>query len=116
MQEKIYYFMMEAAPGEGSEEAGECGGAFINCWVKADNEDAARIMARKYVEEENWVLIQEEESNLAERSFYADDPETLACYDEACEYGLSAAFYMWPPGRSKTELKSQAFHESIFYQ
>ena len=23
MQEKIYYFMMEAAPGEGSEEAGE---------------------------------------------------------------------------------------------
>ena len=101
LTKKIYYFMMEAVPGEGSEDALACGGAFINCWVKAENEDAARKIARKYVEDENWVFIKEEEANPAERSFYADDPETLACYDEACEYGLSAAFYMWPPDDQK---------------
>ena len=101
LPEKIYYFMMEAMPGENSEEARDCGGAFINCWVKAENEDVARKSARKYVEEENWVLIKEEESFPAERDLYADDPETLECYDEACEYGFSAAFYMWPRDNEK---------------
>ena len=98
---KIYYIMMEAVPGEGNEDALDCGGAFINCWVKAENKDAARSIAQKYLEDENWVFVKEEESNLAQRSYYADDPDALECFDEACEFGLSAAFYMWPPENEK---------------
>lgn len=101
MPEHVYYFMMEAVPGESNKDDGDCGGAFINCWVRAENEEAARVKARKYVEEENWTLIKEEEAFPARRNDYADDPETLECYDEACEYGLSAVFYMWPQGRDE---------------
>ncbi len=96
MLESVFYFMMEAVPSEDNETDRDCGGAFINCWVKAENEDAARIIARKYVKDENWVFIKEEESSRAERGFYTDEPEALACFDEACECGLSAVFYMWP--------------------
>ena len=99
MPETVFYFMMEAVPGAGTEEARDCGGAFINCGVKAENEETARRKARRYVEEENWTFLREKDAFIARREFYADEPESLECFDEAREYGLSAAFYMWPKGR-----------------
>ena len=99
MPENVFYFMMEAFPGESNEEDRDCGGAFINCFVRAEDEETARRKARRYVEETNWTFLREEDAFIARRDLYADDPETLECFDEALKYGLSAAFYMWPKGQ-----------------
>ena len=32
----------------------------------------------------------------AQRQSYIDLPDSLECYDEACEIGLSAVFNTWP--------------------
>ncbi len=92
----IYYFMIEAVPCEDNAERLEYGSAFINCWVKAETEKAALAKAKAYVAEEKWEFKNIEEMFPARREWYLDEPESLACFDEAQQYGLSAIFYTWP--------------------
>jgi len=92
----IYYIMIEAVPRSDNPESRELGGAYINCWVKAATQKEALIKAREYVDWENWIFIKTEDVFIAQRHFYFDEPASLECYDEACESGISAAFYTWP--------------------
>ena len=92
----VYYFMIEAVPCADSEERLSCGGAYINCWVKAETEKAALAKVMNYAAEEKWTCKNVEEVFPARREMYLDEPESLAGFDEAQRYGLSAIFYTWP--------------------
>ena len=92
----IYYIMIEATPNSSNPESKEYGGAYINCWVKATTQREALKKAKEYIREENWAFIKTEDIWIAQRQNYFDLPESLVCYDEACETGLSAIFYTWP--------------------
>ena len=92
----VYYLMMEAVPKPDNPEGRELGGAYVNCWVKADSQTEAQARAKEYIEAENWACLQTEEVSPARREAYLDEPESLACFDEAVERGISAVFYAWP--------------------
>ena len=92
----IYYLMIIAVPRSTNPEIMEFGGAYVNCWVKAATPEDAIDRAREYIEQENWVFLKAEEMWAAQRCFYINLPDSLACFDEACKYGLSAIFNTWP--------------------
>lgn len=92
----IFYFMIEAAPNRNNPESKKFGGAYINCWVKAETQKDAFIRVKKYIDEENWMFIKTEDIFIAQRHLYIDKPDSLDCYDEACKNGISAIFHTWP--------------------
>jgi len=49
----------------------------------------------EYIDNENWKSIKVKDSFIAKRDLYIDDPDSLECYDEASENGISAIFYTW---------------------
>ncbi len=92
----VYFFMLEAVPCENNPESEYLGGAFVNCWVKAETMENAFDEAVKYLEIQGWEFIRIEDEYITERERYFDMPKSLECYDEACEYGASGIFYTYP--------------------
>lgn len=91
----IFYLLIEAKPHANNNESKEFAGAFVNCWVKANDEKTALKRAEEYIDFEGWEIIHIEEIYLSKRDYYIDDPESESCYDLACEYGESAVFNCW---------------------
>ena len=92
----IYYLMIEAIPCRNNPESKELGGAFVNCWVKASTQKDALKRVQEFIKNENWIFMKVEDIWEAQRQSYIDLPDSLECYDEACEIGLSAVFNTWP--------------------
>ena len=92
----IYYLMIEAIPYRNNPESKEFGGAFVNCWVKASAQEDALKRVQEFIKNENWIFMKVEDIWEAQRQSYIDLPDSLECYDEACEIGLSAVFNTWP--------------------
>ena len=95
---KIYYFMIHAVPKEDNPESEECIGAYVNCWVKGLTHFTALKKAKKYIVSEGWTATNIEDAYITERERYIGDPDSsqsLECYDEACEYGVSGIFYTY---------------------
>jgi hypothetical protein len=84
--------MMEIIPAKDTDESV---GAFANCFVKESSIDEAVITARKYIEEQNWIVKNIEETAEVNREEYVNDIESLEAYDNANKYGVSAVFYTW---------------------
>ena len=92
----IYYLMIEAIPYRNNPESKEFGGAFVNCWVKASTQKDALKRVQEFIKNENWIFMKVEDIWEAQRQSYIDLPDSLECYDAACEIGLSAVFNTWP--------------------
>ena len=92
----IYYVMVEGAPNRNNPESKECGGGYINCWVKADTPEDAVKKVKEYIHEENWDFVKTEDIYSVQRERYLDELDSLECYDNAVQYGLDAIFYIWP--------------------
>lgn len=92
----IYYLMVEAVPHRSNPESQEYGGAYVNCWVKADTPYDALNKVKEYICEQNWVFCQTEDMFTVQREQYDDEPDSLECYDNALQYGFDAVFYTWP--------------------
>jgi hypothetical protein len=88
--------MFEAIPLSNNPEFLEFGGAYINCWVKGNNETVAYNNAKNYINEEGWKIISIEEKFIAQRSQYEDDSESLECFEQAVSIGIGALFHTWP--------------------
>lgn len=92
----IYYLLAEAVPDSSNPESREFGGAYISCWIQAETKEEAISRANAYIREENWRFVDSPELFIARKQFYANEPDSARCYDEACEYGISAMFHTWP--------------------
>jgi len=92
---QIYYFMLEAYPCSNNPEFKKHKGAYINCWVKAKSFSEAYDKVIDYLAWEKWELKHIEDSFIANREQYLNIPESLDCYDYACEHGINAIFYLY---------------------
>lgn len=54
---EIYYLLLEAKPCISNEERKEADGAYINCWIKAEDEAAAKDTAVEYIAAQGWEMI-----------------------------------------------------------
>ncbi len=93
----VYYIFLEGRPLPNNEESDEYAGAYINCWVNSNDEASAKEKALKYIhDEEGWQVLNIEDIQLVNCERYAEEPDSLACFNKAVDGGIGAAFFTWP--------------------
>lgn len=93
---RIYYLLIEGKPYTSNKESKEVAGGFINCWIKANDEATAEERAIKYINNQEWEVLNIEEIFVAHRERYLDEPDSLECFEQAVSCGIGSIFYTWP--------------------
>jgi hypothetical protein len=88
--------MVEATPTQEHDEFDDIGGAFINCWIRTDNEDTAIKIASKTLKKHCWKILKIEDSFAVTAERYEDEPDSLECFNEALKEGESYIINEWP--------------------
>lgn len=92
----MFWFLISAKPNPGTPRFGECGGAYVSCWINFALRDGAELLARHYIEAEGWKVLNVEEWNLSKREHYEDEEESLQYFLEAENDGASFVFHEYP--------------------
>lgn len=92
----LYYFQYETRPIPDSEINDGIGGAFVNCWIQSDSGVDAAQLAEQAVYDNELEIIEVMEARSVTRSFYRDNEEGLAHFDEAERAGQCIIIYTWP--------------------
>jgi hypothetical protein len=101
--DELFFLAMEARPGPEAEEFGEAGGAFVNCWVDADDLRAAERRAVALIREIGWHPRRLDSWELVTLDSYAEwepgddgglDPRDAVT--QAFEDGEVCQFFRWP--------------------
>jgi hypothetical protein len=93
----VFYVQYVAAPSPGSEHFETAGGAYVNCWMKANSESEACGHASAVIKESGWTILAVEEQcrEVTERA-YAEGDEGLEHYRQAVVDGGCYVFHQWP--------------------
>ena len=93
----IFYFQYQALPTLQSEAFEDSGGAYVNCWVKADSEMQAREIATKAIEANNWRIVSvEEECREVTEEDFSENEKSLEYYLQATIDGECYVYHQWP--------------------
>jgi hypothetical protein len=92
----MFFLQYRCIPSEASENYGELGGAYINCWVKAISIKDARTIAELEIQENEWIVQELEESSPIRPESYENDDESLKYYQQAEIDGEVYVFHSWP--------------------
>jgi uncharacterized protein with PIN domain len=93
----IFYAQYEAVPLPQSEEFGECGGAYISCWLRAQSEREAADLVSALLQDRGWQIVSvEEECREVTAAVYSEDEEGRGHYDQAVMDGECYVFHQWP--------------------
>lgn len=93
----IFYCQYQAVPTSQSEEFGDSGGAYVNCWVKADSAMQAREIAMQTIEATNWrVASVEEECREVTEEDFSENEAGLKYYRQATLDGECYVYHQWP--------------------
>jgi len=71
--DELFFLTIESRPEPGSEEFNDTGGAYVNCWVNADDLRTALRRAVALVEEAGWSPIRFEEWHFTTSDTYSKD-------------------------------------------
>ena len=92
----IFYIQYEATPDRNSEDFQTCGGAFVNCWVRADSEIEAQKLTSDAIREDGWtILAVEEECREVNEHWYSENDEGREYYEQCVTDGECYVFNMW---------------------
>jgi hypothetical protein len=101
--DEVFFLMIEARPEPHSDEFGQSGGAFVNCWVNADDLRTAERRAVELIHESGWRPHKFEEWRLVTKSTYEGDdppedgmPSSADLVDQALVDGEVCVFHTWP--------------------
>lgn len=102
--DELFLVRMVAKPSPKNKEAADTGGAYVNCWIDADDLRSAEQTAIEKIRAEQWQATKFEHWEIVCRQCYIDDPEidneerreSLEQVDEAFQYGFALTFHCWP--------------------
>ena len=89
-----FYFCFKARPKQGSAEAKQSGGAFINCWIIRDTIEQAESQARGAIADEDWRITKVEEA--CEMTRETQLPEGVEYFEQAQIDQQVFVFSRWP--------------------
>ena len=100
----LFLVRIVATPSAENPEASEIGGAYVNCWVDADELRVAEERAIEAIESEQWQPTKFDHWEFVCRRCYDEDSryndterrESLEHVDWAFEHGISFTFNCWP--------------------
>jgi hypothetical protein len=100
---ELFLVTLEAKPGPDSGDYGKEGGAFVNCWVDADDLRSAEQRAVALIESDGWQPYRFESWELVTRETYADretpeddDLDLGELIEQAFVDGEVCVFNTWP--------------------
>jgi hypothetical protein len=100
---ELFLLTIEARPEPDSDDSGDAGGAFVNCWVNADDLRTAERRAVALIQEYGWRPHRFEEWELVTRATYTDwepgddgGPDLREVVDQAFIDGEVCVFNTWP--------------------
>ena len=102
--DELFLVTIEARPEPEADEYGEAGGAFVNCWVNADDLRTAERRAVALIKDDGWRAHRFEEWELVTRATYEgrepaeDGPDLREVVDQAFIDGEVCVFNTWPVG------------------
>ena len=96
--EEVFLVRIEAKPNSSNEEALDIAGAFVNCWVNADDLKTAELESIKYIQDSDWTPSRFDHWELVCRECYQDEEfaDSLQAVEDSFEEGISGIFYTWP--------------------
>jgi hypothetical protein len=108
--DELFLLTIEAHPEPSSEDFGLAGGAFVNCWVNADDLRTAERRSVALIQEHGWRPHRFEEWELVTRATYGerelrgDGGQDLREFvDQAFIDGEVCAFNTWPVDASDAD-------------
>lgn len=100
----IFLAEYEVRPAPHSEDFATVGGAFVVCFVRAADADAAHAACMRYFAETAWAFVERTRSpQPLEREAVADDDEAQDAFEEATTHGECFLFHLWPPEPGENE-------------
>jgi hypothetical protein len=100
--EELFLVTIEARPQPDSAEYGISEGAFVNCWINADDLRTAERRAVELVHENGWRPHRFEDWDIVTRDTYADEkpgedePDFRELVEQAFADGDACIFNTWP--------------------
>jgi hypothetical protein len=101
--DELFLLTIRARPEPDADDYGEAGGAFVNCWVNADDLSTAERRAVPLIQQHGWRPHRFEEWELVTRATYADreprDDDGLdlrEVVEQAFIDGEVCVFNTWP--------------------
>ncbi len=79
----IFFLTYHAAPDLSHSDYGQIKGAYINCWIEANNLENAKMISRKTVEDLKWGILSLENAYPISFSDYADGSEGKVFHEQA---------------------------------
>lgn len=97
-ESSIFLAEYEVRPAPKSEDFATVGGAFVVCFVRAADADAAHAACMRYFVETAWECVERTRSpQPIEREEISDDDEAQDAFEEATTHGECFLFHLWPP-------------------
>jgi hypothetical protein len=102
--DELFLIRFLAKPSEENEVEKDWGGAYVNCWVNAENLRTAEQRAIERLREELWRPVRLDHWEIVCRRCYSEDSkedeaarsELLTHFSEALDHGISTLFHCWP--------------------
>ena len=91
----MFHIVSHVKPTEESEHFGEAEGAYATLFINYKDIDGAYALAKFYLENEGWEIIEIEEDCFIIESKDEMAEENKQYYDEVFEYGYSIIFNVY---------------------
>ena len=76
----------------------ECGGAYVNCWMRNRTEEEACLDASNQIKALGWMIVNLDEQFPITLDDYDPDDESIKYHRQAETDGEVFVFHVWPPG------------------
>ncbi len=93
-----HFFTFLAVPTPDAKEYEQAGGAYVNCWIRADSRDEAEKSASALIKDYGWAVEGLEEHSTVTSADYSDDDEDRQFYEQSLVEGEVLVFNTWPAG------------------
>jgi hypothetical protein len=95
----MHFFTFLSQPTPNAEEFAEFEGAYVNCWIRNDdNRDEAQARAIELIREYGWSVEALEDSGTVSSEDYQEGDEDREFYEQALVEGEVLVFNTWPRG------------------
>jgi len=79
----VYFFTFHCRPKQGSTSAEVFAGAYINCWIHANDISTAEKIATFRINEIGWEILKKEEANHVNKAQYSSLSKAREYYEQA---------------------------------
>ena len=93
---EIYFFIFHVQPRPDPEDADNVGGAYVNCWIKADSITGAQQIARQKIDDLKWHILEKDNAFELPPGHYSPDSDGFEFYQQALIDKFVLRFHTYP--------------------